>query len=139
MRGVILGNKHSYWDWGLMLTKPPNISSPKPKTHYVDILGKHGKMDLSTALTGDVKYENRTIELEFLSMADRESWSAIYSDILATLHGQEVSISLDDDLMHYYTGRVTVGDPVREKKHVTVKITADVEPFKKSIQGEVRL
>ena len=139
MRGVTFGDKHSYWDWGLMLTKPPEISSPEPKTHYVDIPGAHGAMDLTEALTGKVQFKNRTLTLEFITKADREGWSALYSDILSELHGQLKEISLDDDPTHYYKGRVTVGDPVRDKKHVTVKMTAEVEPFKKTIEGTAML
>lgn len=141
MRGVTFGNKHSYWDWGLMLKSPPKISSPEPKTHYVDIPGTHGAMDLTEALTGKVQYHNRKIEFEFIdAMADREDWSAIYSDILSELHGQMKEISLDDDPTHYYKGRVTVGDPERvNEKAVTLKMTAEVEPFKRTYEGAVML
>ena len=139
MRGVTFDNKHSYWDWGLMLSKSPEISSPEPKTHYVDIPGAHGSMDLTEALTGKVQYKNRTLTLEFITKAGREDWSAIYSDILSELHGQLKEISLDDDPMYHYKGRVKVGDPVRDKKHVTVKMTAEVEPFKKTVEGTAML
>ena len=132
MRGVTFDNKHSYWCWGLMLKSTPKITSPEPKTKYVDIPGAHGSMDLTEALTGKVQYKNREIEMEFIMMASRENWSAIYSDILSALHGQMVKISLDDDPTHYYKGRVTVGDPERERKHVILKMTAEVEPFKRS-------
>lgn len=135
MRGISFNSKHSYWDWGLMLAKPPKISSPEPKTHYVDIPGAHGAMDLTEALTGKVQYKNRDIEMEFVAMADREDWSAIYSDILAVLHGQVAEITLDDDPQHYYKGRVKVGDPQRDRKHVIIKMTAEVEPFKRSYEG----
>jgi phage-related protein len=118
-----------------MLAKPPKVSSPEPKTHYVDIPGAHGAMDLTEALTGKVQFHNRKIELEFITVADREDWSAIYSDILSSLHGQVAKISLDDDPQHYYKGRVTVGDPERYKRHVIVKMTAEVEPFKRSYEG----
>lgn len=140
MRGVTFGNKHSYWDWGLMLQSPPKISSPEPKTHYVDIPGAHGAMDLTEALTGKVQYHNRKIELEFITMAGREDWSAVYSDILSELHGQMKEITLDDDPTHYYKGRVTVGDPERvNEKAVTLKMTAEVEPFKRNHEGTVML
>lgn len=124
-----------------MLKKPPEISSPEPKTHYVDIPGAHGAMDLTEALTGKVQYKNRTMTLEFITKADREDWSAIFSDILSELHGQlKERISLDDDPMYYYKGRVTVGDPVRENdKYVSVKMTAEVEPFKKTYEGTAML
>jgi phage-related protein len=135
MRGITFNGKHSYWDWRLMLAKPPKVSSPEPKTHYVDIPGAHGAMDLTEALTGKVQFHNRKIELEFITVADREDWSAIYSDILSSLHGQVAEISMDDDPQHYYKGRVTVGDPERDKRHVIVKMTAEVEPFKRTYEG----
>ena len=72
-------------------------------------------------------------------MAGREDWSAIYSDILAELHGQLKEIRLDDDPLHTYTGRVTVGDPERKNQVITIKMTAEIEPFKKHIDGTVRL
>lgn len=139
MRGVKIGNKHTYWDWGLMFRTAPVITSPAPKTHYVDIPGAHGAMDLTEALTGKVQYKNRKITMEFVTKAGREDWSAIYSDILSELHGQMKEITLDDDPLHTYKGRVTVGDPERDKKLVIVKMTAEVEPFKKSIDGAVML
>lgn len=139
MRGVTFDSKHSYWDWGLMLRAAPKITSPAPKTHYVDIPGAHGSMDLTETLTGKVQYKNRRITFEFVTMAGREDWSAIYSDILSELHGQMKEIRLDDDPMHMYRGRVTVGDPERAKNVIAIKMTAEVEPFKKSIDGTVKL
>ena len=139
MRGVTFDNKHTYWEWGLMLKSPPEITTPKPKTHYVDIPGKHGSLDLSEALTGKVQYKDREIELVFVSMADRESWAVTYSDILANLHGQKKRITLDDDPMHYYTGRVSVGRAERYNNVITLMMKAEVEPFKKTIEGAVML
>lgn len=118
-----------------MLSRAPEITSPVPKTHYVDIPGAHGAMDLTEALTGKVQYKNRKITLEFVTMAGRESWPAIYSEILAELHGQMKEIGLDDDPMHYYTGRVTVGNPEQGKGFIRLNMTAEVAPYKKSIEG----
>lgn len=139
MRGVTFDKKHSYWEWGLMLKTAPEITSPEPKTYYVDILGAHGKMDLTEALSGKVQYNNRQIKLEFISMAGREEWSAIYSAILDEVHGKVKEIMLDDDMTHVYKGRVTVGDPVWYKECVTLPMTVEAEPFKKSIDGSVRM
>ena len=122
-----------------MLKTAPEITSPEPKTYYVDILGAHGKMDLTEALSGKVQYNNRQIKLEFISMAGREEWSAIYSAILDAVHGKVKEIMLDDDMTHVYKGRVTVGDPVWYKECVTLPMTVEAEPFKKSIDGSVRM
>ncbi len=139
MRGVTFDSKHSYWHWGLMLQNTPKITAPEPKTHYVDIPGAHGSFDLTEALTGKVQYKNRKITLEFVTKAGREDWSAVFADILSELHGQMKTITLDDDPAHYYRGRVTVNDPERYKGIVMLKMTAEVEPFKKTYEGEVML
>ena len=139
MRGVTFGTSHTYWDWGLMLKKAPEVSPPEPKTHYVDIPGANGAMDLTEMLTGKVQYKNRTIRMEFVTTAGREEWSVVYSDILNALHGQLLEITLDDDPMHCYTGRVIVGNPTRNGNIVTITMTAEVEPYKKTIDGMVVL
>lgn len=139
MRGVTFGTKHSYYDWGLMLAAAPKITSPEPKTHYVEIPGMHGSLDLTELLTGKVQYKNRKITLDFVTLAGREDWSARYSDILMQLQGQLNEITLDDDPLHYYKGRVTVGDPVRKGKVIEISMTAEVEPFKKTVEGTAML
>lgn len=140
MRGVTFGNKHSYWAWGLMLREAPKVTSPEPKTHYVDIPGADGELDLTEALTGKVQYKNRKITMVFVTMAGREDWSAIYSDILMELQGKLIRITLDDDPLHYYTGRVTVGEPTRmNAKTILLNMSAEVEPYKKSMNGDVML
>ena len=139
MRGVTFGTSHTYCDWGLMLKKAPEVSPPEPKTHYVDIPGANGAMDLTEMLTGKVQYKNRTIRMEFVTTAGREEWSVVYSDILNALHGQLLEITLDDDPMHCYTGRVIVGNPTRNGNIVTITMTAEVEPYKKTIDGMVVL
>lgn len=140
MRGVTFDNKHSYREWGLMLRETPKITSPEPKTHYVDIPGAHGMLDLTEMLTGKVQYKNRKITMEYVTLAGRGDWPAIYSDILTELQGQLKQITLDDDPQHYYTGRVTVGEPERvNEKTVTLKMTAEVEPHKKTNYGDVML
>lgn len=135
MRGVKFGDKHTYTEWGLMLKSAPKVSAPEPKTYYVDVPGMHGQVDLSTLLSGGIRYKNREIEMEFITMAGRAEWSAIYSEILSAVHGQSTNITLDDDPTHYYTGLVKVGTPERDKKTVTLKITAEVSPFKKTSEG----
>lgn len=135
MRGVKFDNKHSYFQWGLMLKSAPKVSAPEPKTNYVDIPGVHGQLDLSTLLTGGVRYKNRKIEMEFIAMSDRLIWSDIYSEILDAVHGKTLKITLDDDPLNYYTGMVTVDTPEWDKKAVMLKMTAEVSPFKKNNEG----
>lgn len=130
MQGVKFNGKHSYWEWGLMFRSRPDISPPTPKTKYVEVPGADGSLDMTDTLTGYTQYQNRKISFDFIIMADRAFWPAIYSDLLDTLHGNVVEIIFDDDPDYCYKGRVTVGKWDADKVTAVITMTAEVEPFK---------
>ena len=130
MDGVTFGTKHSYRDWGLLLKSRPVISPPSPKTVYVDIPGSDGVIDLTESLTGDVKFDNRTITCEFVVLDARNRWSDIYSEIMDYLHGQQMKVRLDEDPTYYYEGRLQVNEWKSDKVTSTITIEGDVEPYK---------
>lgn len=130
MDGVTFGTKHSYRDWGLLLKSRPVISPPSPKTVYVDIPGSDGIIDLTESLTGDVKFDNRTIKCEFVVLDARNRWSDIYSEIMDYLHGQRMRVRLDEDPTYYYEGRLQVNEWKSDKVTSTITIEGDVEPYK---------
>lgn len=136
MKGVMFDNRHSFHHWGLMLKSRPVISPPTPKTMYVDVPGADGSLDLTESLTGYTQYKNRKITFEFVVIAGRAAWPAIYSDILDTLHGNVVEIVFDDDPHYAYRGRVTVGKWDGKWATATLTMTAEVEPYKTARYAE---
>ena len=138
MLGVMFGNKHSFYDMGLLLKSYPKISPPSPVTNYVEVPGMDGALDLSKILTGYVLYKRRTIEMTFNIMEPREHWPEKHSEIMDALHGMEMDIVLDDDPEYCYTGRLTVEGYDPQKVTSGVTITADVEPFKTRLDATRR-
>lgn len=138
MRGIKYGYYHTYTAWGLYL-KHWEITPPTPRRHAVTIPGRHGKLDVSKALTGEVLYENRTITATFVIMGDPEDWAAKQSTILAGIHGNEMKITIDDDPDYYYEGCVEVSAFDQESTHATITIKADVYPFKFNANGGKKL
>lgn len=130
MYGVTFANKHSYKDWKLITKSRPEIGSPSPKTNYIDIPEADGKLDLTESLSGEVKYDNRKITLEFTVIEARERWTSIYSTIMNYLHGQKVRLILDEDPNHYYWGRFEIDEWKSDKRTSTLTITGDVDPYK---------
>ncbi len=128
--GVLFGDKHSHRDWQLLLNSRPEISSPVPKTNYIDIPGGDGILDLTESLTGDVQYKTRTMGFTFTTLKARRKWSSLYSDIQGYLHGQRMKIILDEDPAFYYIGRVSVDEWKSSKKYSTIAVSAEVEPYK---------
>lgn len=133
---MTFGDKHTYKDWGLVPTSRPVFDPPSPKTTYVDIPGGDGSLDLTEALTGDVKYEMRKGSFEFL-VKGRRDWTRVYSEISDYLHGQRMKIMLDDDPPYYYLGRPQVNTWKSEKKHSTITIDAVVDPYKYEIFSSI--
>ena len=70
MIGVTIGEKHSYNDWGLILSSKI-ISPPKPKLNQISVPVRDGTIDLTETLTEDIKFEDRMISLTF-SVVEKE-------------------------------------------------------------------
>ena len=54
MYGMKIGEFHSYKDFGLVPTSKPVVNLPSPKLEYLDIPGRHGEIDITESLTGEV-------------------------------------------------------------------------------------
>ena len=128
MFGVTIGEKHSYRDWGIILSSKV-ISPPEPQINKVDVPLRDGSIDLTEALTSDVKYKDRTITLNF-TVTDRSTWTAKVSEIQNYLHGKQLKIVFDDDLAFYYFGRVSVNKWATDKAIGSLAVECKVEPFK---------
>lgn len=132
MIGVTIGDKHTYHDWGLIMTSKA-ISPPAPQLNLVSIPLRDGSLDLTEALTGDVKYNNRVISINLAMIDSRENWSARISEIQNYLHGQRQKIVFDDDKAFYYIGRVVVNEWTTDRSIGNVTLECTVEPYKYDI------
>ncbi|MCC8181522.1 MAG: phage tail family protein [Clostridiales bacterium] len=130
--GVSFDGAHCLDDLGLYLTNA-SIGAPEVQTNYIDVPGRDGQLDLSTALTGAVRYKNRTIELTFATAkrVSGKEWHALLSDVSNLLHGQEKTIAFDGD-DYYYKGRCTVTDFAVEGEKHTLTVSCNCEPYKYS-------
>lgn len=146
-----------YKDFYMIPNGLPVISPPKVKTHFVDIPGANGNIDLTEALLPYPAYENRQGSIEFVLLKDRlehynryrrihgnkstlardasEMWAYIYSDLMNKIHGRRCQIKLlDDDPYWYYEGRVAVNSwkSSNDGKWPTIVIDYDLMPYKLS-------
>lgn len=125
---IFNGEISSFYDWNIVLTKS-DIEFPEPKTSTVDIKGSDGVLDLSEALTGEIKYSNRTIDLTF-ELLDDSDYTALISRIGAYLHGKKITIQLTNDPLYYYTGRASIDNWECVKRKGKIVITVDCDPYK---------
>jgi len=134
MQGVTFGTKHSYDDFGLILSSK-DLSLPEPKTESVDVIGRNGSIDLSEALGDDVKFKNRTITLNFTVPNGLTYWSDALSSLSNYLHGQKMRIILDADKTFYYYGRCSIDQFKTNKRTASIVVKCDVEPYKIEVNG----
>ena len=106
-RGILIGDKHTFNDWGLILTSA-DIGYPMPKTEYIDIPHGDGSIDLTEALTGEVKYSNREGTFEFDLIANPNERVNIMNEIASYLHGKVHTIVLPDEPDFIYIGRLSI-------------------------------
>lgn len=134
MNGVMIGEKHSYRDFGLILSSKV-ISPPSPQTKFVAVPLRDGSLDLTESLTGDVRYKDRPITMTFTVIDPVNMWSAKVSEVQNYLHGKKFRITFDDDCAFYYVGRVAVNEFKSNKGFGTLVIEGTCEPYKYDVQS----
>ena len=129
MYGIKFGTKHSYDDFGLILSSK-SIGLPEPKTETVSVIGRDGDLDLTEALGDTVRFENRKLRFTFTLLNCAKDWTKTLSSLSTYLHGQKMKIIFDADKTFYYYGRCTINK--FETNYTTAKIVVDcdVEPYK---------
>lgn len=130
MRGVQFGEYHTATDWNLILNSK-NIDPPTPKVVKVSVDGRDGDLNLSRALSGDMKFNNREASFTFLvTGGSYESREALINEIINAVHGQELQIIEPDDEDHFLVGECSVKSVVNNKAYGSFTVTADCEPYR---------
>lgn len=129
MDGVTFGTKHSYNDFGLILSSKV-ISLPKAKTKTQEVPGADGVIDLTECLTDDIKYSNRNLQFTFTVIDPMASFSAVLSEVTNYLHGRKMRIYMDWDRNYYYEGRCSVNQFKTDKRTSKIVIDCDCDPYK---------
>lgn len=134
MVGVTFGTKHSYNDFGLILSSK-DIGLPEPKTETQDVPGADGELDFTEVLTDDVKYKNRKISFTFTVKNPIGEWSTILSTITNYLHGRTMQVILDVDKNFYYEGRCSVNQFKSNKRTSTIVVDCNLKPYKVEVNS----
>lgn len=108
------------------------LSPAEYRTQFVEVPGRDGELDVSTALTDGVpRYGNReltaTLERSDVPRLERE---AAIDTMVNWLDGWRMDIRLPDDEGHYMTGRVHVAKVYNDPAHAAVEVTAICDPWR---------
>lgn len=103
------------------------LSTPSPKTNYIQIPGRDGDLDLTEAL-GDVYYNDRNLQISLVHPSD--VWYDDYEQLVSAFHGKQCQVKFGNDPDWYWTGRLNVG--AYSAKDHALSIAAKVFPYKLS-------
>ena len=129
MNTIKFGNKDSYTDFNLIL-RPKERPFPTPKTNYVSIEGRDGDLDLTTSLTGDVRYENISYSLEFILKDNRTDWEDTLLELSTYLHGKKMELTFSEDPNWYYVGRYVLNNVESDRNVGLISIDCVLEPYR---------
>jgi len=140
---ITIGERNTWDDWHLVPSPRPLVNPPPLKSTQLEIVGGDGVLDLTTSLTKQPTYEDRTGSWNFIvvnwgqlpSSSPFTGWTALYSEIMAYLHGRRLRVILDDEPDFYYIGRLAVSEWVSAKGNSLITINYRFEPYKINIQN----
>lgn len=136
MNGVKFGDKHTFDDWGLVLTEK-SLGLPEPKTSGVEMEGADGEIDTSEVLTGEIKFSNRQLIFKLTMMDKYEDFHDKVTAIANYLHGRKMRIILDEDNLCYYYGRCTINEWLTDRRIGQIAISCNCEPYKYDLNETV--
>lgn len=132
--GITIGNKHSYSDYGLILSSK-SVPAPSVKEEKVDITGGDGELDFTEAF-GEPKFKNRDLSFVF-SKAMNSGFEEYWSDLQNELQGQKKQIILDEDDDFYYLGRCSLSYS-KSKNIYKITMKVDSDPYKMKMAQTVK-
>ena len=138
---ITIGEKNTWDDWHLVPSSRPLVNPPTVKTHYVNLPGADGSIDLTEVLSGKPVYTSRQGSWDFLVINSGQVvynsnygvWQERYTEVMSYLHGQKFKVILDDDPGYYYSGRLSVDQWKPGDHNSTITIKYIFEPYKKTI------
>lgn len=132
MKGLTIGGKHTYDDFGLKMLSFSGFSSPEVYTKYQEIPGRDGKLDLTEALAGEPTYKERNFTAEFdMEESNPAVFNERFHEIRNYLHGRVLQIVDDDEPDWIYEARVEVDYTRKNHLFYEIVISSDnVEPYK---------
>ena len=131
MRKVIFGSYDTHLNGPWTLTGL-ELTPAEHRTQFVEVPGRDGELDLSTALTdGAPRYGNRNLTATFeRSDGTRLEREAAINAMVNWLDGWRMDIRLPDDELHYISGRVHVAKNYNDPAHAAITVTAVCDPWR---------
>ena len=124
--------RNTWFDYKIIPTSRPFVAPPSPKTIYLDVPGKNGKLDYTEALLGRPAFSNRSGSWDFIFTNDGISTNEVLLKIRKELDGRLMNVILEGDPNYYYRGRVQLSgiDSGSDGNGATFTLDYNLLPYK---------
>lgn len=129
---VIINGVDMREEYGLVLSSK-TIGTPEPQTKFLEVPFRDGSIDLSEAVSGTVRYKDRTIDIEMIYVGDNVN--GVVAEAYAFIHGRKKEIIFGDDSDYYYIGRCSCAPNLIDDRTARFTITVTAEPFKYEVNS----
>ena len=133
------GRRYNTWsNWHLIPSSRPVVVLPTPVYKYIDIPGRHGSLDISEYLTGQVIYSDRKGSFTFYVDNNNRNWASRRAELATFFNGKKMKMWLEDEPAYYYYGRFVLKEWRTDSNSNYSQVTIDyqVAPFKYLSNGE---
>ena len=138
--GATTYNSVNDWDMRLLHC---DEQKPAPKFERIDVPGANGSVDVSTALSGDIPFNDREVDLTFFkNCTDHNAAFALANTVASAIHGKQLQIQTPDsytDGNTWYIGDVEVTQVAFDDRGCQVDVHAVCDPFRYSASGSSQL
>lgn len=110
LHGVIINGVDTLTQYGLCMLADYTIQSPSLRENRITIPGVDGSIDVSTALTGQPVYNDRSISFTLFKRTTDEELNEIRRQLMDLYHGQNVTVQFPFDSEHNFNGKLQFGD-----------------------------
>lgn len=121
--------KHSYDDFKLFV-KSVVIHAPNVQLHKIEVEGRDGSIDITEELMGNVRYNDRKIDLDFRFADDEKNRTLMLVRLQNFMYGKKIKFIFADDDGYFYIGRMTSLTPNVDGAVFDLTTELEVDPYK---------
>lgn len=120
----------SYDDFGLRKTERTQISAPVRDARRTRLAGVNGDRDVMRLMGFPATYAPRTVTDTYVYIKRPRDWETVRTRLYAKINGGPCRVIVGGDEWYYWEGDVSVTEPKNGRDAMTLKIVANVFPYK---------
>ncbi len=106
-----------------------SVGKATPRTNKIQVPGRHGKVDVSKAITGCMIYDNRTVQVQLLCIGEGTYRQGCFDTLVNLICDKECKISFSN-IQGYYKGVCSIEKMATSGLAMNLILSFDCYPFR---------